>query len=467
MRLGVYLLATVAVVWVPAFAQTAASNGQPPGQGNSYGGAYAVRPAPWLRATIEKPSEDRAVSRPSTPTQSPAPMGPGQTLVPTRTIGTPMSPPSVGNAGMQPPPTANQARIEFDPPARVISPVRPSGNSAVVRAGAAVGSIPLPSRPAGAQRPNPNPQSGSDAVAVPRIGMTIPDPPPGTIAEPVPERRAPAARAVVPPASSQQVTIALPSLNSRQPAANASVPSRVLSPPTRSALAPPQASNQTSVSRSPRVAKASAPLPRTASTPASPATNEPRADLSRSGPLQAAPPRQDVRQAAASASRRSVDASNPENFRGPDGMIDAAAMRRAQLAAAGANGQPAYSVQREWEAVEAERQRARAAGEQRVDPLAGTVPVPETAQERRAREREEARQNSEQRGDDPESDNDQVSELATPAKRGSQGATTAQRRPAKRQELAQASQAPTRQRARQPKPPRLIDREPKLDGGPG
>ena len=88
-----------------------------------------------------------------------------------------------------------------------------------------------------------------------------------------------------------------------------------------------------------------------------------------------------------------LDASNPESFRGADGMIDAAEMRRAQLNAAREQGTPVYSVQREWEAIETERQRALAAGEVRVDPLAGSAPVPpppETRAQRRLREAEEA-----------------------------------------------------------------------------
>jgi hypothetical protein len=63
-----------------------------------------------------------------------------------------------------------------------------------------------------------------------------------------------------------------------------------------------------------------------------------------------------------------LQATDLSSFRGADGMVDAAEMRRSQINSARATGQPTYAVQREWEAVEQERQRAVANGE--VSPFA-------------------------------------------------------------------------------------------------
>jgi hypothetical protein len=158
-------------------------------------------------------------------------------------------------------------------------------------------------------------------------------------------------------------------------------------------------------------------------------------------------------------------------------MIDAAEMRRAQLNAAREQGAPAYSVQREWEAVAAEAQRAEAAGEVRADPLAGTAPVPpppETRAERRAREAEEAAAAAAEARANANSeavDEPVAQPVRRPPTRGARGvprpktpARTSQN-DATRQvaELGPTARAPTQRRA----PAQALDREPRLSGGPG
>jgi hypothetical protein len=177
--------------------------------------------------------------------------------------------------------------------------------------------------------------------------------------------------------------------------------------------------------------------------------------------------------------------NDPESFRGADGMIDAAEMRRAQINAARDQGTPAYSVQREWEAVAAERQRADEAGEVRVDPLAGTVPVappPETRAERRAREAEEAvveaqeaRDAARAAGDDP--DQAAPATQSAPKRRGARGTPrpkSAPRQTSQSDANQQVASAPaprrlfqSRRKAPTPAPVQALDREPRLSGGPG
>jgi hypothetical protein len=162
-------------------------------------------------------------------------------------------------------------------------------------------------------------------------------------------------------------------------------------------------------------------------------------------------------------------------------MIDAAEMRRAQLEAARAGGRPTYSVQTEWEAVAAEQQRAEAAGEVRVDPLAGTVPVeppPETRAERRARVAEEAASDANDPNASPSEEEVQAARPRRTPPRGARGTPrkrtppAATRAPAdqtsetedyERQVAAdRARQSRTRQTTRP-----ALDREPRLAGGPG
>lgn len=157
---------------------------------------------------------------------------------------------------------------------------------------------------------------------------------------------------------------------------------------------------------------------------------------------------------------QSQQATDLSKFRGADGMVDAAAMRRSQINSARATGQPAYAVQREWEAVEQERQRAAANGEVRADPLAGTVPVPEAPQPRSSKstpnyESEPSSLPAEEEISEPE--------LQKPASKskGARGTPRAeQTTPTRQSALNQAA----RERARNPS---YIDREPRLSGGPG
>jgi len=153
-------------------------------------------------------------------------------------------------------------------------------------------------------------------------------------------------------------------------------------------------------------------------------------------------------------------ATDLSSFRGADGMVDAAAMRRSQINSARAAGQPAYAVQREWEAVEAERQRAAANGEVRSDPLAGTVPVKETPQQQSARfnrtyEPAEPETPYEDGQTEPEA------QKPTSKAKGARGTPRAeQSNQARKRALANAAH----ERARNPS---YIDREPRLSGGPG
>jgi hypothetical protein len=145
-------------------------------------------------------------------------------------------------------------------------------------------------------------------------------------------------------------------------------------------------------------------------------------------------------------------------------MIDAAAMRRAQLNAARDKGQPAYAVQREWEAVEAERQRSAAAGEVRPDPLAGTVPVPLPEPER-PKVKQQTSQPPADGVADPYYQEDEA-ETKPPPKpasksKGARGTPRAEGlTKAQQKSLAEAA----RKRANNPA---YIDREPRLGGGPG
>jgi hypothetical protein len=144
-------------------------------------------------------------------------------------------------------------------------------------------------------------------------------------------------------------------------------------------------------------------------------------------------------------------------------MIDAAEMRRAQLNAAREQGTPAYSVQREWEAIESERQRAEAAGEVRVDPLAGSVPVPpppETRAERRLREAEERAEKAAQELEDARA-NGRSSDSAEEAPPATRNTNTRKARGVPR------PRAPRATRAGRPAPAQALDREPRLAGGPG
>jgi hypothetical protein len=174
------------------------------------------------------------------------------------------------------------------------------------------------------------------------------------------------------------------------------------------------------------------------------AYNQPPAALPMAKPLQA--------QSQATPQQ----ATDLSSFRGADGMVDAAAMRRSQINSARAAGQPAYAVQREWEAVEAERQRAAANGEVRVDPLAGTVPVPVSPQPKSARP--SPSYESDQPADDRQTNSDAQKPVSKA--KGARGTPRAeQSNQARKSAMADAA----RERARNPS---YINREPRLSGGP-
>ena len=168
----------------------------------------------------------------------------------------------------------------------------------------------------------------------------------------------------------------------------------------------------------------------------------------------AAPPMSKPLQAQSQATPQ--QATDLSSFRGADGMVDAAAMRRSQINSARAAGQPAYAVQREWEAVEAERQRAAANGEVRVDPLAGTVPVPVSPQPKSARP--SPSYESDQPADDRQTNSDAQKPVSKA--KGARGTPRAeQSNQARKSAMAEAA----RERARNPS---YINREPRLSGGP-
>lgn len=153
-------------------------------------------------------------------------------------------------------------------------------------------------------------------------------------------------------------------------------------------------------------------------------------------------------------------AADLSKFRGADGMVDAAAMRRSQLNSARASGQPAYAVQREWEAVEAERQRAAAMGYVRADPLAGTVPVPETPQPKSTRRSPSYEAPDPNKPSDESKAAPQIQKPISNSK-GARGTPRAERsNQAHQRALADAARLRSRH-------PSYIDREPRLSGGAG
>jgi hypothetical protein len=191
----------------------------------------------------------------------------------------------------------------------------------------------------------------------------------------------------------------------------------------------------------------------------------PQSSFATPNPVAAAPITQPPAPTSAAISQPVLSQATPQQatdlskFRGADGMVDAAAMRRSQINSARATGQPAYAVQREWEAVEEERQRAAANGDVRADPLAGTVPVPEAPQPKSARS-----SSSYNPGEsDPISDEEQAApEVQKPSNKskGARGMPRAEQSNGVRQSAVNEG---ARKRGRKPS---YIDREPRLSGGP-
>jgi hypothetical protein len=171
-----------------------------------------------------------------------------------------------------------------------------------------------------------------------------------------------------------------------------------------------------------------------------------------------------------------------------DGQIDAAEMRRAQLRADRAAGVPTYSVQREWEGVEAAREASRAATgspDNRVIP--GSVPVLPPDWEEREAEPDPYRVGSEPGSEDRSAEAGDETEPARrrpgagAPRRSSLGVDPsggARGRERATSEDAQAEQSDgTRRgffsrstgplRRPRPEPDAALDREPTLAGGPG
>ncbi|MFN5269341.1 MAG: hypothetical protein ACK5DN_04210 [Hyphomonadaceae bacterium] len=189
-----------------------------------------------------------------------------------------------------------------------------------------------------------------------------------------------------------------------------------------------------------------APRPAPAATPSAPQMSYSPPPVPASQPMQplSAPPQ----------------ASDLSKFRGSDGMVDAAAMRRAQINSARATGQAAYAVQREWEAVEEERQRAAANGQVRADPLAGTVPVPEAPQPKSTR----PRPSYDAAEPNPSSDQGE----AAPAEQKPASKSKGARGTPRAEQTTRSSQSTLAEAARaRARNPSYIDREPRLSGGPG
>jgi hypothetical protein len=117
-----------------------------------------------------------------------------------------------------------------------------------------------------------------------------------------------------------------------------------------------------------------------------------------------------------------------EAYRGADGMVDSAVMRRAQLNSAREHGQTAYAVQQESEAIEIDRQRVETTQASVKDPLAGTIPVSPDEPPQLLRDAQSKTNDN---------------EAASTSKKGLKN-----------------------RKKQQERPPIAIDREPKLNGGP-
>jgi hypothetical protein len=376
-----------------------APQGGPASRGAS---GWDVRPAPWLNHTQAQPQAQvqpqqfpnapAMLGQPaSPPLPSPVPFAapridfePQRAPLPSQVGG-----PIVLTQPTAPPPRPQVQAPSYAPPV-MMTPPPPSGTQMLPQQGDGAVSVPMPVRP----------RAGSGVPRQPQAGLV----PGGRSAD------------TEGPPQVAPVTVAPPRRSSGRGTPRAK----------SSSIAPQTSSAPVVEANAPQIAPAASNL--------------------------AAPPRQTTQTrpgAPASPARQAVrDPFNPESFRGPDGMIDAAEMRRAQVEAARTQGGQAYSVQREWEAVATEQRRAEEAGEVRVDPLAGTVPVPpppETAAQRRAREAEEA-------------------EIAAEERRAS-GQSEVDERPVAQPTRTRPRGARGTPRTRAPAP--TIDREPRLAGGPG
>jgi hypothetical protein len=429
--------------------------GRPNTQSSTNGGGWNVRPAPWLNNSGASPSNGfnsgQAGLQPQPQPQPQQATGQPQQLrpVPAMPSVTPSLAPRIEyEAQQRPAPQYSPPQTNVPP---FIAPARQPVPQPIMRPAPAPVFVPAPATqptytPPPAAAYTPPPQQPGPITFVPP-----PAPPPGT-------------REVS--ASGETAAPTRPRGARGMPKARAVVPAEA---------APAQAGNEVQVTLPSR------PAPARGTPRSSVPVVAPSAEASAS--TGAAPPRQETASrptASRAAPRPPVrDPSDPESFRGADGMIDAAEMRRAQLNAAREQGTPAYSVQREWEAVETERQRAAAAGEVRVDPLAGTSPVPpppETRAERRAREAEETAEAAAEAATEARAqtrpDADEVSPTQTrPAARGARGVPRPRAAPqtsenASPQQVAERS-SQTRANSARRAPAQSLDREPRLSGGPG
>lgn len=456
--------------------QTMQSAPRPTNQSNS---GWEVRPAPWLsRAPSQNFTPANSGLEPQTqPTRAtPAMPSPVPFNAPRIDYDPPRNPSTGGPVVLTPAPLVQAPQIQAP---QIQAPQSPMPQTRLPQSQLAPMATPQYAPPSVLQSPIP-----ARPVAVPprspNPALIAPPPPPST--EPFPEG------AVLVPDAQSPTSVRVPLPTQRRAGSGvprAAAPSAIMGERVDDVNGPPQTAPVTiapprRTARGVPKAKASEPTRPPQPSAATPSNMEPAQTATQEQPpVIAAPPRQipQVRPAPVAQRRAPVrDPSNPESFRGPDGMIDAAEMRRAQLEAARAQGTPAYSVQREWEAVAAERQRAEDAGEVRVDPLAGTVPVPpppETAAQRRARIAEEAEIAAEERRQSGE-----VEEDVEPAARQTRSPTRGARgTPRQRAPRAQSTDTPTaspigltqpptsRTRARA-QPAQALDREPRLGGGP-
>lgn len=476
-----------------------------PGGGAPARGAWGVQPAPWLASA--------------------GPAGPGQPLMPLAPASRP-SAPQVPPVAAAPVTGGGQgARIEFDQPALP----RAEGAPPLPAPAARAASMPPPQQ----VMPRTAPATPPPAVQpVTQTGAVAPRPLPPSQPQPAAPRTAtppaPAAAAAGTaagsgqrparrPGSGQPREPSPPPWRPEAPAAarqSSSVPPAAVPPAAMAAaVAPPAPVPQPQIAASPQIDRGQ-PAP---AGPVVPASVQPGADgmidaaeayrarnYARVVPADAPAGAMGTGPASGTASGASggavpgsaaggpppgVDPRAWEAARGPDGMIDAAELRRQQLRLDRERGVPAYSVQQEWSDVEASRAAQRAATgspDNRVIP--GSVPLEGgdfgqriTPEEAAAQEREdatpegeqgEARQPSRRRpgAGTPRRSRSDGSAAVNPAIDPGAGSRTqvAAIEPAAGRPLIQrTSSGPLRRQPPAAAGSNALDREPQLAGGPG
>ncbi|GBF57535.1 hypothetical protein PbB2_01202 [Candidatus Phycosocius bacilliformis] len=468
----------------------------------SGGAAYEVRPAPWLNPSGKAANPVTAQTPWSNNPGTSAPMSLAPSMAPPVTHAPTPRGPNLAQALAAPQPQTAPAargtpRGEPSAPAKPQTgpfaannpPNRPPQASASVQAPASQTTAPTFAIPVGSQTvatqgppsqsaaPNPAP-----APPLPVQSQVVRPSPPQPATSPAPTMTwdpRPEQTQVAPDAAeaySEQKSVRQPIFVPSPPEPEQPSPAAVSKPPTPAPSRPAAVTPKPQATRATPVRPAPPPPPRAVSSagqapvPVPAPATQPTSDV----PAQAQPQRPAQAQAQGQSQASAPVQSSPpvsqnglpdlSQFRGPDGMIDAAAMRRAQLNAARDKGQPAYAVQREWEAVEAERQRAAATGEVRPDPLAGTVPVAIPEPERPKATRVE-RPPTQEPAPDPFYQEDETDAQPAPKpaskSKGARGTPRAEGlTKAQQKSLADAA----RRRASNPA---YIDREPRLGGGPG